>query len=54
MILAAIFGAVGGPLAYIAGEKLMAVTIINTSTIFILSLGWAIITPLLISFGEKK
>ena len=54
VVLAAIFGALGGPLAYVAGEKLMAVTIVEPNTLLILAIGWAFITPLLISFGEKK
>ena len=52
--LAMLFGLMGGPLVYLAGEKLMAVTIANPNTLIVLAIGWAFITPLLISFGEKK
>ena len=52
--LAMLFGLMGGPLVYLAGEKLMAVTIASPNTLIVLSIGWAFITPLLISFGEKK
>ncbi len=53
-ILSAIFGGIGGPLAYIAGEKLMAITIVHSYTFIVLSVGWALITPLLILCGDKK
>jgi hypothetical protein len=33
---------------------LMAVTIASPNTLIVLAIGWAFITPLLISFGEKK
>ena len=52
--LAILFGLMGGPLVYLAGEKLMAVTIASPNTLIVLAIGWALITPLLISFGEKK
>ena len=52
--LAMLFGLMGGPLVYLAGEKLMAVTIVSPNTLIVLAVGWAFITPLLISFGEKK
>ena len=52
--LAMLFGLMGGPLVYLAGEKLLAVTIANPNTLIVLAIGWALITPLLISFGEKK
>ena len=52
--LAMLFGLMGGPLVYLAGEKLMAVTIASPNTLIVLAIGWALITPLLISFGEKK
>ena len=52
--LAMLFGLMGGPLVYLAGEKLLAVTIASPNTLIVLAIGWALITPLLISFGEKK
>ena len=51
--LSALFGAVGGPLAYLAGEKLEAVTILTSGAIVALAIGWAIITPLLIIVTNK-
>jgi hypothetical protein len=51
-LLAILFGAIGGPLAYIAAEKLGAVTLTNTSLV-VLSFGWAILTPLLLKLSER-
>jgi len=51
--LSALFGAVGGPLAYLAGEKLGAVTILTPAAIIVIAIGWAIITPLLIIIANK-
>ena len=48
-----LFGALGGPLAYIAGEKLGAITLLSTSSIIILSIGWAFITPILLIIANK-
>ena len=52
--LSAIFGAIGGPLAYLAGEKLGAVTLLNSDALILIATGWAIITPLLIYVASKK
>ena len=51
--LSALFGSVGGPLAYLAGEKLEAVTILNPDAIIVIAIGWSIITPLLIIIANK-
>jgi hypothetical protein len=51
--LSVLFGAIGGPLAYIAGEKLGAVTLMTPNTIIVISIGWSIITPLLIYISKK-
>ena len=52
-LLQMIFGLIGGPLAYIAGEKLGAIYMINTMTLYALALSWACITPLLFQFKKK-
>ena len=53
-LVAILFGAIGGPLAYIGAEKLGAVTLNNLPTTYIaLGLGWAIITPLLLKLSER-
>lgn len=48
-----LFGAMGGPLAYIAGEKLGAITLLSTNSIITLSIGWALITPILLTIANK-
>ena len=54
LIIAILFGAIGGPLAYMAAEKLGAVTLNNMPQSYIaLGVGWAIITPLLIKLAER-
>ena len=51
--LSILFGAIGGPLAYIAGEKLGAITLLSTNSIITLSVGWALITPILLIIANK-
>ena len=51
--LSIVFGAIGGPLAYLAGEKLGAVSILCPDAITVIAIGWAIITPLLIIITNK-
>lgn len=53
IVISILFGLIGGPLAYLAGEKLGAITIMSTSSLYILALGWAIITPLLMGLTKK-
>mgnify|MGYP000978026913 CR=1 FL=1 len=48
-----LFGALGGPLAYIAGEKLGAITLLSSNSIIILSIGWAFITPVLLIIANR-
>jgi len=51
--LSVLLGAIGGPLAYLAGEKLNAVTILSPNAIIVIAIGWGIITPLLIIITNK-
>lgn len=51
--LSILFGALGGPLAYIAGEKLGAISLLSTNSIISLSIGWAVITPTLLIIANK-
>ena len=47
--LAAVFGAVGGPLAYYSGAKLGATEALPTTTgMLLLVVGWGLMTPLLV------
>ena len=53
-LVAILFGAIGGPLAYMGAEKLGAVTLNALPMSYVaLSVGWAILTPLLLKISEK-
>lgn len=58
-VLAAAFGAVGGPLAYYSGARLGATEVLPTMTgMLLLAIGWGLMTPLLVwlasLFGGRK
>ena len=53
-LLAILFGAIGGPLAYMGAQKLGAATLNTAPMSYVaLSLGWGILTPLLLKISEK-
>jgi cyclopropane-fatty-acyl-phospholipid synthase len=53
-LLAALFGLVGGPLAYAGGAKLGAVTLPDPLLAAVLEgAGWAVLTPLLVRLEER-
>lgn len=53
-IMAALFGAVGGPLAYYGGYRLGALQFGNESAALLaLALGWAFLTPILMSLATR-
>ncbi|MEK9778156.1 MAG: DUF2878 domain-containing protein, partial [Methylophilaceae bacterium] len=52
-VLSFVFGALGGPLAYVAGEKLGAVEITSDLSLVILAISWAMITPLLMKYSDR-
>ncbi len=53
-VLAVIFGAVGGPLAYYAGYRLGAVEMVNTvEALLALAVGWAVLMPLLMMLSQR-
>ena len=53
-MLAAAFGFVGGPLAYIAGHKIGGIQFVDqAAAIAMLAVGWAVIMPLLMRLGER-
>ena len=53
IVASVLFGAIGGPLAYIAGNKLGAVEFSDsTSALIALSIGWGILTPLLLQLTD--
>ncbi|HWA38438.1 MAG TPA: DUF2878 domain-containing protein [Burkholderiales bacterium] len=52
--LAALVGALGGPLAYYAGERMGALQLLQPAAMLAaLALGWAIATPLLLSLARR-
>ena len=53
-LVAVLFGAIGGPLAYMGAEKLGAVTLNHLPISYVaLSIGWACLTPLLLKLSQK-
>lgn len=53
-LVAAVFGLFGGPLAYIAGSKLNAITLSNeVAALTALGIGWAIMMPSLMWIAER-
>lgn len=53
-LLSAVFGAVGGPLAYYAGAKLGAVSMPSeVAALVALATGWSIIMPTLVLLSER-
>ena len=51
--LAAVFGLVGGPVTYLAGQKLGGITLVNeTAALAALAIGWALIMPVLLRLSE--
>ena len=51
--LAALLGAVGGPLSYAAAERLGACRFVDPAAPVALALGWAVITPLLLALARR-
>ncbi len=45
-LIAILFGLIGGPLAYIAAEKLDAIQLMTPYALIALALGWGLLTPL--------
>lgn len=53
-LLASLFGAIGGPLAYLAGNRLGAVEFSSTlNAMLVIGAGWAVIMPLLVALAER-
>ncbi len=53
-LLAAAFGLVGGPLAYIAGHKIGGIQFVDQGpAIAMLAVGWAVMMPVLMQLGER-
>jgi hypothetical protein len=53
-LLAAVFGAVGGPLSYLAGARLGAMSFVDTgAAVTALAIGWALAMPLLMWLAAR-
>ncbi len=52
-MIAVLFGGSGGPLAYFGAEKLGAVSLSGPTSLVMLGIGWALITPLLLVIASK-
>ena len=53
-LLAAFFGAIGGPASYIAGQKLGGIVFVDYyAALIALAIGWAVFMPLLLIVAER-
>lgn len=53
-LLSVLFGAIGGPLAFLAGERLGAVVFADTAlAMAVLAVGWALLFPLLMALSGR-
>lgn len=53
-IIAALFGAIGGPLSYLAGAKLGAITLLEpTAALLALATAWAALMPVLLLMAAR-
>jgi len=54
-VCAAVLGAIGGPLAYLAGERLGAMTLVHpVQALIALSVAWGTLMPLLMSVANRS
>ena len=52
-VIAAVFGLVGGPMAYYAGHKIGGIVFVNEfAALTTLAVGWAVLMPILMRLGE--
>ena len=52
--LAAVFGAIGGPASYIAGQKLGGIIFLDYyAALLALAIGWAVFMPILLALSER-
>ena len=55
LLIASIFGGLGGPMSFLAGEKAGAVSFSDTSTaLIVIGLGWAVLLPLLVRYASSN
>ncbi|MDJ0710093.1 MAG: DUF2878 domain-containing protein [Woeseiaceae bacterium] len=54
LVVAAIFGGIGGPLSFLAGSKAGAVSFPEpTVSLIVIGIGWAIMLPLLVRYASR-
>ena len=55
LLVASVFGGLGGPLSFLAGEKAGAVSFSHTPTaLVVIGLGWAVLLPLLVRYASRN
>jgi hypothetical protein len=53
LVIAALFGLIGGPLAYYGAQSLGAIAISSNTAYWVLGFGWAIVTPALLIIAKR-
>lgn len=54
MIITAVFGAIGGPMSFLAGQKAGAVSFPDPAvSLAVIGLGWAVFLPLLVRYASR-
>lgn len=54
VLVASFAGAIGGPLAFLAGERMGAVSFDNPAiSLAVIGIGWAVLLPLLVNFAVR-
>lgn len=54
VLVAMLFGAIGGPMAYLAGQRLGAVALPLESSLVVLAFEWSILTPLAVAIAARS
>jgi hypothetical protein len=52
LVVAAVAGAIGGPLSFLAGEKIGAVTV-HDAGVWLIALGWAVLLPIVAALAGR-
>lgn len=53
ILVACLFGAIGGPMAYLAGQRLGAISLSRDSSLLVLAVEWAGLTPLAVAIAAR-
>ncbi len=55
LLVASVFGGLGGPMSFLAGEKAGAVSFADPLTaLLVIGLGWAVLLPLLVRYAARN